>query len=90
MDVALSRRAEELLAEQMASGRYESPEEVIEDALLALLREEQVNWDDIDWDEVARQVAASDEAVARGRTVPGDAAFYERLRERVRAKMNRP
>jgi Arc/MetJ-type ribon-helix-helix transcriptional regulator len=88
MDVALSRRAQELLAEQMARGHYRSAEEVIEDALTALLREEQAGWDDVDWDEVAHQVAAADEDLAAGRAVPGDEAFYERLRERARAKSN--
>jgi putative addiction module CopG family antidote len=80
MKVELSEQAEELVNQQIADGRYESPGEVVEDALRRLADEAEY------WAEVERMVRAGLRSLDEGRSVELSPDLAGRVINEGRAK----
>ncbi len=79
-ELPLSAKARKIVASQVASGKYGSPKEVMEDALNLLVRAEREREDRLE--EIRRGVRRGIEAANRGDVLP-----LEGVVERVRAKV---
>ena len=77
MDFSLSPGLEAYVAEQVRSGAFSSPSDVVADALCPKMRADDIA-------ELREKLRRSEEDMEAGRTVLADDAFFERLRERVR------
>lgn len=76
MNVPLKKHHADWIATQVSAGRYASEAEAVEDAIAALIEE----------DDVQRLRASLKESVAqveRGETVAADDAFFQRLYDRI-------
>ncbi len=90
MQVTLSDKGAELAELAVKDGHYPSVEAAVEHALALLVLEtshEQVifEWDDAYAEEVNRKPDEAEEDIRAGRLVKADEAFWERMRERIRA-----
>jgi antitoxin ParD1/3/4 len=83
MNVSLTPELEELVAEKVKSGRYNSASEVVREALRLL--EEQDELRALRLEEVRKKVAAGLEALDRGEGIDGDKAL-EQLRKKSEAR----
>jgi antitoxin ParD1/3/4 len=84
MEVALSPDLEELIAEQVASGRYPSPGEVVRDALRLL--QEQIVLREHGAETLRRDVRAGLEALERGDCDEYDAGDIRSLAADIKAR----
>jgi antitoxin ParD1/3/4 len=81
MNVTLSSRSEDLLKQIVDSGRYESADAALEDALLVL--DEQIQHE-----RLRAAVAIGDEEIERGEIVPYTPALFEEIKRNA-ARMAR-
>ena len=79
MNIPLKKHHADWIAEQVRIGRYASETEAIEDALAAMIA------DDEDVLRLREKLRRSEEDIAAGRVVPADNAFFDRLHKRVEA-----
>jgi antitoxin ParD1/3/4 len=84
MEVALSPELEELIAEQVASGRYPSPGEVVRDALRLL--QEQIALQKLGIEALRREVRAGLEALEQGDCDEYEAGNIRSLADDVKAR----
>ncbi len=90
MQVTLSDKGAELAELALKDGHYPSIEAAVEHALALLVLEtsqEQIifEWDDAYAAEVNRKLDEAEDDIRAGRIVRADDAFWERMRERIRA-----
>ena len=78
MQIALPPELERLIEEKMASGQYNCPSEVVQEALWLLRDRETLR--QIRFEELKREIALGIEASERGEVIPAEEVF-RRLRE---------
>lgn len=81
MNVSLTKEQEELINKKIASGRYSSPGEVIQEALQAL--DERDHLDEIRAKELKKEIAIGIEQAESGRVKPFN---VEDIKRRVRER----
>jgi len=84
MEVALSPDLEELIAEQVASGQYPSPGEVVRDALRLL--QEQIVFQKLELEALRRDVRAGLEALEQGDFDEYDSDDIQSLADDIKAR----
>jgi Arc/MetJ-type ribon-helix-helix transcriptional regulator len=90
MQIELSPRAEQMVNDLVAQGRFASAQEAIEAGVLALLQldaEAEAFFADRDeawWADLRAKIREADEDIAAGRYHPLNQEFFDQLRARVR------
>jgi antitoxin ParD1/3/4 len=84
MNVALKPNVQKLIDERVNSGKYSSPEEVVEAAVLALAQLE--NFGDFDAGELDRLLAEGEQSIERDGTLDGEEAFRGRVQRRAQRR----
>jgi Arc/MetJ-type ribon-helix-helix transcriptional regulator len=82
MQVTLSGRATEAVQREIEAGRFASVEEAVEGMLLAWADQPESAY----WERLAREVDEASAEADAGQWVEATPAFFESLRELVRAK----
>ena len=88
MNVSLKPDVQKLIDERVNSGRYASPEEVLEAAVLALDQLE--NFGDFEAGELDRLLAEGERSIEQEGTQDGDDAFRLRTERRAQRRMSSP
>ena len=83
MEVTLSAEAEAMVRRQIEKGTFGSPDEGVAHALFQLELEDAPQ--EL-WDALRAEVAEGVADLEAGRFVPGDEAFYDRLRDNSRRR----
>jgi len=81
MNVSLRPEVQKLIDERVNSGKYSSPEEVVEAAIIALDQLE--HFGDFDADELDGLLAEGEQSIAEDGTLDGEDAFLKRARRRA-------
>lgn len=84
MHIALKKEFEDWIAAEVASGRYGSQTEVIEEALSKLMGDDQA--DKAGAERLWRRIQESERQIERGEFVVADDAFFERKRQMIRER----
>ena len=84
MNVSLKPELERFVQERVKAGQFESPEDAINTALMALREQETLTPEDVA--ELRREIAIGIEQLDRGESAPWDA---EALKERIRRQFGR-
>lgn len=87
MNVPLKKHHADWIAEQISAGRYATELEAIEDAIAAKMREDDAAWQ-ADGEKLREKLRRGEDDIRNGRTVVADDAFFDRLRDRIRAIEN--
>jgi antitoxin ParD1/3/4 len=82
MNISLTLEQEKFLQEKLKSGRYETVEQAIAQAL-QLLEERDRALDERRLEELRQKIASANEQIARGQLTDGEVVF-ERFREKIR------
>lgn len=89
MNIPLKKHQADWIAEQVNSGRYATELEAIEDAIAAMMRE-----DDADWkatrENLRERIRTAQEDIRNGRTILADDAFFESKRQMIRDRYMTP
>jgi Arc/MetJ-type ribon-helix-helix transcriptional regulator len=89
MNIPLKKHQADWIAEQVSSGRYQTELEAIEDAIAAMMRE-----DDADWkatrEKLLERIRTAQEDIRNGRTILADDAFFESKRQMIRDQYMTP
>ncbi|HKI14654.1 MAG TPA: type II toxin-antitoxin system ParD family antitoxin [Roseiarcus sp.] len=80
MNVSLTPKLEEVVAEKVASGRYASASEVVREALRLLSERDQLN-------QLRQEVRLGIEQLDRGRSKPFDARALDRIKRNGRGRL---
>ncbi len=80
MNVSLKPEVQKLIDDRVNSGKYSSPEEVVEAAVLALDQLE--NFGDFEAGELNQLLAEGEESIEREGTLDGEEAFRRRTQRR--------
>ena len=81
MNVSLNPDVQKLIDERVNSGKYSSPEEVVEAAMLALDRHEQFG--EFEAGELDDLLAEGEQSIKEDGTLDGDDAFSNRAQRRA-------
>jgi Arc/MetJ-type ribon-helix-helix transcriptional regulator len=90
MQIELSPRAEQIVSDLVARGRFASAQETLEAGLLALLQLDAeseaffADRDDAWWADLRAKIQEADEDIAAGRYHLLNQAFFDNLRARAR------
>jgi antitoxin ParD1/3/4 len=84
MNVSLKPNVQKLIDERVNSGKYSSPEEVVEAAVLALDQLE--NFGDFEAGELDRLLSEGEESIQRDGTLDGEEAFRGRAQRRAQRR----
>lgn len=82
MKLTLPPKVQRLIEEQVSSGKYETPEDVVAAGLASL--EQQQRFADFAPGELDELLAVADEEIDRGELLDGEEAFVARRRRRSR------
>ena len=75
MDISLSQELEQFIKEKVSAGRYSSPSDVVQNALLRLKRDE--SGEKISTEEMEEMIAVGQAEADRGELLDADAVFEE-------------
>jgi antitoxin ParD1/3/4 len=79
MDISISDKNKERIRRKIASGKYSSPDEVLEKALESLDEREEALAEE--FAEIEERLAIADEQIAKGQLIPSEEVFAK-LRKR--------
>ena len=82
MNISLTLEQEKFIQEKIKSGRYETVEQAIAQAL-QLLEERDRALDERQLEELRQKIASANEQIARGQVTDGEVVF-DRFREKIR------
>jgi antitoxin ParD1/3/4 len=88
MNVSLKPDVQKLIDERVNSGKYSSPEEVVEAAMLALDQLE--NFGEFEPGELDRLLAEGEQGIEYEGTLDGEEAFRSRARRRAQRRNASP
>ncbi len=80
MNVSLTPKLEEIVAEKVASGRYASASEVVREALRLLSERDELN-------QLRQEVRLGIEQLDRGRSGPFDGRALDRIKRKGRGRL---
>src|SRR5438105_15557625 len=88
MTVSLKPDVQKLIDEHVNSGKYATPEEVVEAAVLALDQLE--NFGDFEAGELDRLLTEGEQSIEREGTLDGEEAFRSRIERRAHRRSSSP
>ena len=84
MILSLKPAVQQLIEEQVTSGKYSTPEDVVAAAIMALDQREQFG--DFETGELDRLLAESERSIEQDGTLDGDEAFQARVQRRAQRR----